>query len=222
MRILHVLRALVGANQHRLADRGRRFVARPSRLAGAVLASVLASLALGAGPAHADFQAVIFQNFATHNCIGISRNYAGDWICTGSNDQVWYPRPQLSFDVNYTLTVVHNQKPVTARGTATFQQYQDNANNAPCLAVSTGGTSSGLQLRVWPCALSPSQNPDEWWAAIVPNFPWFPSGAAYLINYHSGLAVGVSAGSGANGQPVLQYTVLDHSDQWWNLYGINP
>ncbi len=164
---------------------------------------------------------IFFQNYQTDKCIGISRNYAGDWDCTWGADQHWTRIFGTERTVNVTLRVTHNGAVYTHSGSLTFWQFANYQYDDQCLAVSTGGTSPGLQLRDFACAGDVSQNPDEWWADVYQPWSWLPSGVFYLVNYHSMLVAGVSAGSATNGQPVVQYTMLDHADQWWYLDG-NP
>ena len=200
-------------------------VRRPLAFAMAFLFPFV-GVVLYAGVASAAGGAVSLHNYSTDKCIGVSNNYAGDWYCTwtSGSDQTWIwnggeiQDGKTIFDYTDTVYVVHDGVTYSATDMV-FTQYRNARYTNQCLAVSGGSTAPKAQLRIWPCASSASANHNELWANV--RWDWMPYGTYYLINYNSMLATGVIAGSGTNGAAVIQYTLLDHPDQWWEYFN-NP
>ena len=132
-------------------------------------------------------------------CIGIdATGWAGLWNCTGNPDQEW----DLFNPVVATRTVHFDIDDTTATNWTWYQLQNSNANpNQHCLGVDSGYTSVGARIRSWSCG-SLSSNPDQWWAWSGPD----SAGNYYLINYKSGLVVGVLGASTSNGAELVQWT----------------
>jgi D-hexose-6-phosphate mutarotase len=72
--------------------------------------------------------------------------------------------------------------------------------------VSGGSTSQGARVRTWTC----NGGADQYWASSQ-----YSGNLYYLVNYKSGLIVGVQGGSTSNGASLVLWTPQGHADQLW-------
>ncbi len=99
-----------------------------------------------------------------------------------------------------------------------FRPYQGNGYtrlfsrySGKCLGISGGSTALGAQAVQWDC----NGNPDQTWY-----FRWTGRNNGgwpiyNIVDYNSGLCLGVSGGSTSVGANVIQWTCNGNSDQEW-------
>lgn len=186
------------------------------RRIGVVMAAFLAAALIPVGSAMAQLTTPEhFQNGnATSRCIGLSRDWAGDWTCVpfaSSLDQWWNPLfQQTVYSKDVTLNVNVNGTMVKYTQTnVAFYPWRNQ--NSRCLAVDAGRTNSGARIRGWDCTYTP----DQYWGQV--SLPFMPHGYFYLVNGKSNLVAGVSSSSTANGATVVQFDPYAHSDQYWHF-----
>ncbi|HTX27834.1 MAG TPA: RICIN domain-containing protein [Streptosporangiaceae bacterium] len=135
-----------------------------------------------------------FVNFNSGDCLGILGGAddapAVQWPCDGSANQGWTFGSEYGDDSGY---------------------YQLVNGDGQCLGVLGGSTGEGAPVYGWTC-LGPT-HPDQYWrkvqSGIVPGYH-------YLENLNSGLVVGVSGNSTAEGASVVQWADQDTANnQLW-------
>jgi Ricin-type beta-trefoil lectin domain len=130
-------------------------------------------------------------NYNSGLCLGVNdnTNNAGQWDCTGAANQTWHWGAEYGESGYFQLV---------------------NGNNR-CLGVAAGSTAQGAQVVGWPTCITSHQ--DQYWEVDtdVTCDGYYP-----IFNLNSGLVLGISANSTANGEPAVQWNYQGAcNNQFW-------
>jgi hypothetical protein len=156
-----------------------------------------------AAPARADYLVNISgeENNNQQFCMGVS---AGN-MTPGTPIILWQclaGHPDQNWNLNYLPT----------RG---WDQVVDSALSDRCLEAKDGDTANGTQLVIADCTTTS----DEGFVFEYAGSDQNGDNCYKLLNEDSQTVVGVSGGTIKNGQPIILWTDLGHSDQIWCLRG---
>jgi len=135
-------------------------------------------------------------NYNSGDCLGILGGAddapAVQWPCDGSANQAWMFGSQYAANSSY---------------------FQIVNGDGQCLGVLGGSTDEGAPVYGWTC-LGPS-HPDQYWEKVRSTTD---SSYRYFINMNSGLVIGVSGNSTAQGASVVQWANQNtENNQLWAI-----
>lgn len=145
------------------------------------------------------------------------------WTITGKLGETWMNNKSgLMLDVSGPSTsngaVVHQWSYNGGDNQWWFRPWQANGwtrlssrYSGKCLGISGGSTAAGAQAIQWDCNGNPDQFVQfQWTGKTSGGWPVY-----HIIDYNSGMCLGVSGGSTAQGAKVIQWPCNGNADQEW-------
>jgi hypothetical protein len=156
------------------------------------LATLAMASTLGVNAAQATTSGTRIRNSNSNMCVGIANGLAGQWYCTTHNDQTWHRGG--SWDWNgktYTQLINGNNQCLGL-------QYPDSTYRGERVVASACNGSA-----------------DEYWSYAGMNSNTYVE--TNIVNLDSGMVMGVSGSSKANGAAIVEWTWNGNLDQYWWL-----